>query len=209
MRGYPIKEWNTDDGFYSTYALAHILGWDFRTYLKFTNAICFKLARSINGYSSAALSISKHRRLIGGWLFVDVPTLNFFLDRFGWPSIEDAFSCLDHGIRPLDYLANTGVEDRIIIEDYRGKSRIFPEISHNILDCRQFSDRLFNKISENRKKCQISVKMFCRVAIKHRRIEIHTKRVDLPRIPIEMPIRTVAGARDCFRTVPMAWLDSQ
>lgn len=187
MRGYPIKEWKTDDEYYSTYMLAHILGWDFRTYLKFTNAICFHLAKGISGYSAAALSISKHRRIIGGWLFVDVPTLNFFLDRFGWPSVEDIYSCLDEGISPLDYLANTGVEDRIIIEDYREKSSKFDEISHNILDFRQFSDKMFNKICRIRLKCQRFVKKITRVIIRPKRLELSYNRVTLPRLSIEFP----------------------
>ena len=184
MRGYPIKEWKTEGGFISTYALAHSLGWDFRTYLKFTNAICSHLARSINGYSAATLSISKHRRLIGGWLFVDVPTLNFFLDRFGWPSVEDIFSCLDEGISPLDYLANTGGEDRIIIEDYREKSRKFGEISHNIFDFSQFSDRFFNNLSRKRRKIHKVSIIFKRVSFRQKRLEISAKRETLPRFSI-------------------------
>lgn len=190
MRGYPIKEWRTDDGFYSSYALAHALGLDFRTYLKFTNAICSHLARSINGYSAATLSISKHRRIIGGWLFVDVPTLNFFLDRFGWPSVEDIFSCLDEGISPLDYLANTGVEDRIIIEDYREKSRKFGEISHNIFDFSQFSDKMFNNLSRKRRKIHKVSIIFKRVSFRQKRLEISAKRVALSRIQIWMPARS-------------------
>ena len=186
MSCYPIKEWRTDNGFYSTYMLAHILGWDFRSYLKFTNAICFHLAKGINGYSAAALSISKHRRIIGGWLFVDVPTLNFFLDRFGWPSIEDIFSCFDHDSSPLDYLANTGVENRIIIEDYREKSRKFGEITHNILDCRQFSDKMFNKLCRIRLKCQRFDKRVRMSNIRPKRLELSDNREALPRLSIEL-----------------------
>ena len=198
MSCYPIKEWKTDNGFYSTYMLAHILGWDFRTYLKFTNAICFHLAKGINGYSAAALSISKHRRLLGGWLFVDVPTLDFFLDRFGWPSVDDIFSCLDYGISPLDYLANTGVENRIIIEDYREKSRKFGEITHNIFEYPRFSCKMFNKLSRKRRKIHNVSMIFKRVSFRQKRIEIHTKRVVLPRISIEVPIRTVACIKGLF-----------
>lgn len=198
MRGYPIKDWRTADGFISSYALAHVLGWDFRTYLKFTNAICFRLAKSINGYSAAALSISKHRRIVGGWLFVDVPTLNFFLDRFGWQSVEDIFSCLDEGISPLDYLANTGAENRIIIEDFRGKSRIFPEITPNIFEYTRFSCKMFNKLSRKRRKIHKVSMIFKRVSFRQKRLEISAKHVALPRIPIEMPARTVAGVKGLF-----------
>ena len=197
MRGYPIKYWHTVDGFYSTYALAHIIGLDFSTYLRFTNSICFRLARSINGYSAASLSISKHRRLIGGWLFVDVPTLNFFLDRFGWPSIEDIFSCLDDGISPLDYMANTGGENRIIIEQFQGKYAIFPEITPNIFEYPRFSCEMFNKLSRKRRKINKVSMISKRVSFRHKRKEIHTKRVDLSS-SIEVPIRTVAGVKGPF-----------
>lgn len=183
MRGYPIDDWRTEDGFYSTYALAHILGWDFRYYIRFVGMIVNHLMQGPLGIRSPVVyATSRHRKIIGGWLFVDAETIDLLLQRRGWPTTADIFASLNLGVSPLDQLSEVFSEDRIIIDDFHRKSKDFLEYPRCILHRCQKVDRLFNKISGNRKKCQISVKMFCRLAIKHRRIEIHPMRWDLPRI---------------------------
>lgn len=188
MRGYPIKEWKTTDGFYSTYMLAHILGWDFRYYIRFVGMVVNHLSQGPLGIRSPMVyATSRHRKIIGGWLFVDAETLDLLLQRRGWPTTADIFASLNLGVSPLDHLADIFSEDRVIIDDFHRNSKDFLEYPRCILHRCQKVDRLLNKIRENRKKCQISVKRFCRVAIKHRRIEIHTKRVTSPRIFFNIP----------------------
>ena len=199
MRGYPIKEWKTEGGFISTYLLAHVLGWDFSRYLFMVSKMIKTLAVGIDGkYSAAALAISKHRRIIGGWLFMDEQTINHILIRHGYPPVKDIFSCLDDDVSPLDLISDCCLEDRAFLHVFHRNSVMFSDISIEILPRCQKFDRLLNNLSRNRLKCQISVKRFCRVAIKHRRIEIHTRRVDLSRIQLVMPVRTVAGVKGLF-----------
>lgn len=200
MRGYPIKEWKTEDGYYSTYMLAHILGWDFRYYIRFVGMIVDHLRRGPLGICSPVVyATSRHRKIICGWLFIDAETLDLLLQRRGWPTTADIFAPLIVGASPLDHLSVGFPEDRVIIDDFHRKSKDFLENIQRILPRCQKFDRLLNKISENRIKCQISVKRFCRVAIKHRRIEIHTRRVGLPRIFNEWPVRSSV----CLKGLPI------
>lgn len=182
MRGYPIKEWKTEGGFISTYLLAHVFGWDFSRYLFMVSKMIKTLAVGIDGkYSAAALAISKHRRLIGGWLFMDEQTINHILIRHGYPPVKDIFSCLDDDVSPLDLISDCYLEDRMFLSDYPRSSEIFYDISFEILPRCQKVDRLFNNLSRNRKKCQSFDKKYARVNIRPRRIEIHTKREGLSR----------------------------
>lgn len=182
MRGYPIKEWKTCDGFYSTYVIGHILGWDFRYYIRFVGMIVNQLIQGPFGTRSPVVyATSRHRKIIGGWLFIDAETLDLLLQRRGWPTTADIFAPLIVGASPLDHLSDGFPEDRVFIDDFHRNSKDFLEYSLCILPRCQKVDRLFNKISENRKKCQSFDKKYARVNIRPRRIEIHTKRVGLSR----------------------------
>lgn len=182
MRGYPIKEWKTKDGFYSTYMTAHVLGWDFRYYIRFVGMIVNHLRQGPLGIRSPVVyATSRHRKIIGGWLFIDTETLDLLLQRRGWPTTADIFASLNDGVSPLDYLSGDFLEDRVIIDDFHRNSKDFLENIQRILPRCQKVDRLFNKISRNRRRCQSFDKKYARVNIRPRRIEIHTKHVGLSR----------------------------
>lgn len=182
MRGYPIKDWKTEGGFISTYLLAHGLGWDFSRYLFMVSKMIKTLAVGIDGkYSAAALAISKHRRIIGGWLFMDEQTINHILIRHGYPPVKDIFSCLDDDVSPLDMISDCCLEDRAFLHVFHRNSVMFSDISIEILPRCQKFDRLLNKISENRKKCRSFDKKCARVNIRRSRLKIHSKLVGLSR----------------------------
>ena len=182
MRGYPIKEWKTEGGFISTYLLAHVLGWDFRYYIRFVGMVVNHLRQGPLGICSPVVyATSRHRKIIGGWLFIDAETLDLLLQRRGWPTTADIFAPLIVGASPLDHLSDGFPEDRVIIDDFHRNSKDFLENIQRILPRCQKFDRLFNKISRNRRRCQSFDKKYARVNIRPRRIEIHTKRVGLSR----------------------------
>ena len=182
MRGYPIREWKTDDAFYSTYALAHIIGWDFRYYIRFVGMVVNHLRQGPLGIRSPVVyATSRHRRLVGGWLFVDAETLDLLLQRRGWPTTADIFASLNDGVSPLDYLSDVFPEDRAFLHDFHQNSKVFLDYSRCILPRCQKVDRLFNNLSRNRKKCQSFDKKYARVNIRRRSLKISVRRVDLPR----------------------------
>lgn len=155
MTKYPLDSVTTKDGMVSTYALAHILGFTYTKYLAMTRWISSTVGMVKGKYSRAAYLASRKKRLINGWLFVDIDFINVFLTRNGYPKIEDILddvricaSLIDD--RDYDYEFDNFVDNRSCIHEDR---RIFEEIiqnRYNIIRNRVVIKRKLYKISRNK-----------------------------------------------------------